>query len=107
MRKYKNKNKSLREQLLEYEGKQKSREKEVSITIKESKQVIIDLRNQLQEAKIIEEVISKRLNEKQIDCEKLEDEIVFLKRELEKGNNQSRFFFFLRILDGILNIQRS
>ena len=35
LRKYKKKNKSLREQLLEHEEKQKSREKEVLITIKE------------------------------------------------------------------------
>jgi hypothetical protein len=62
LRKYKKRNKSLREQLLEYEGKQKSKEREVSITIKESKQVVIELKTQLQEAKIIEEVISKQLN---------------------------------------------
>jgi hypothetical protein len=37
LRKYKRKSKSLKEQLLEYKGKQKSREKEVSKTIKESK----------------------------------------------------------------------
>jgi hypothetical protein len=36
LRKYKRKSKSLKEQLLEYEGKQKTREKEVSKTIKES-----------------------------------------------------------------------
>jgi hypothetical protein len=65
------------------------------------------LKTQLQEAKIIEEVISKQLNEKQQDCEKLEAEIVFLKRELEKGNNQSRFENSSKILDDILNSQRS
>jgi len=72
LRKYKKKNKSLREQLLEYEGKQKSREKEVSITIEESEQIFIELKTQLQESKIIQEVISKQLNENQLDCEKLE-----------------------------------
>jgi chromosome segregation ATPase len=107
LRKYKRKNKSLREQLLEYEEEQKSREKEVSKTIKESKQIINDLKTQLQEAKRIEEVISKQLNEKQQDCEKLEAEIVFLKRELEKGNNQSRFENSSKILDDILNNQIS
>jgi hypothetical protein len=65
------------------------------------------LKTQLQEAKIIEKVISKQLNENQLDCEKLEDEIVFLKRELEKGNNQSRFENNSRILDDILNSKRS
>jgi hypothetical protein len=65
------------------------------------------LKTQLQEAKRIEEVISKQLIEKQLDCEKLEVGIVFLKRELEKGNNQSRFVNNSRILDDILNSQRS
>jgi uncharacterized coiled-coil protein SlyX len=48
------------------------------------------LKTQLQEAKRIEEVISKQLNEKEQNCEKLEAEIVLLKRKLEKGNNQSK-----------------
>jgi hypothetical protein len=70
--------------------KNKNKEKkEVSTTIKESKQIIINLKTQLQESKIIEEVISKQLNEKQLDCETIEAKIVFLKIELEKGNNQS------------------
>jgi hypothetical protein len=64
LRGYKNKNKALREQPLEHEEKQKLREKEVSVTIKESEQMIIDLKTQLQEAKRIEEVISKQINEK-------------------------------------------
>jgi len=56
---------------VEYEGKQKSRENEVSKTIKESEQIIIDLKTELQESKRIEEVILKKLNDKQQDCEKL------------------------------------
>jgi hypothetical protein len=64
LRKYKRKRKSLKEKLLEYEGKQISREKEISKTIKESEQIIIDLKTELQEAKRIEEVISKQINEK-------------------------------------------
>ena len=83
--------------------KNKSREKGVIITIKELKQIFIDLKTQIQEVKRIEEVISKQLNEKQLDCENLEDKIVFLKGELEKGNNQSRFENSLKILDDILN----
>jgi hypothetical protein len=65
------------------------------------------LKTQLQEFKRIEEVISKQITEKQLDYEKLEDEIVCLKRELEKGNKQSRFKKNSRILDDILNNQRS
>jgi hypothetical protein len=65
------------------------------------------LKTELQEDKIIEEVISKQLNEKKQDYGNLEVEIVFLKRELERGNNQSRFEKSSRILDDILNSQRS
>jgi hypothetical protein len=65
------------------------------------------LKNQLQEDKRIEEVISKQLNENQLGCEKLEAKMFFLKRELEKGNNQSRFENSSRILDDILNSRRS
>jgi hypothetical protein len=107
LRKYKKKNKLLRGQLLEFEEAQQLREKEVSKTIKESEKIIIDLKTQLQEAKRNEEVLNKQLNEKQQDCKKLETEIVQLKRELEKGNNQSIFENSSKILNDILNSQRS
>jgi hypothetical protein len=80
LRKYKRKNKSLREQLLEYKEEQKPRENEVSKVIKASDQVINDLEIQLKETKRIEEVISKQFNEKQRDCEKLEVENFLLKK---------------------------
>jgi hypothetical protein len=51
--------------------------------------------------------LNKQLNEKQQDCKKLESEIVQLKRELEKGNNQSRFENNSKILNDILNSQIS
>jgi hypothetical protein len=107
LRKYKKKNKSLREQLSEYEEAQKSREREVSKTIKETGKVINDLKTQLQEAKRIEEVILKQLNDREQDCEKLEAEIVLLKREIEKEKKQSRFENSSKILNDILNNQRS
>jgi hypothetical protein len=107
LRKYKKKNKSLREQLSEYEEAQKSREREVSKTIKETGKVINDLKTQLQEAKRIEEVILKQLNDREQDCEKLEAEIVLLKGEIEKEKKQSRFENSSKILNDILNNQRS
>jgi hypothetical protein len=51
--------------------------------------------------------MSKQLNEKKLDCEKLRLKLFFLKRELEKGNNQSRFENSSIILDDILKSQRS
>jgi hypothetical protein len=50
LRRYRRKNKSLKE-LLDYKEDQKSREEEVSKSIKKTEQDIIDLKNQLQEAK--------------------------------------------------------
>ena len=49
LRKSKKKNKLLREQLLKFEEVIKSREKEVSKTISDSKHLIIELKTQLKE----------------------------------------------------------
>ena len=65
------------------------------------------MKTQLQESKIIEEVILKQLNDREQDCEKLEAEIVLLKREIENEKKQSRFENSSKILNDILNIQRS
>jgi len=43
------------------------------------------LKTQLQETKRIEEVLSKRLNDKEKNYETLDTEIVLLRRKLEKG----------------------
>ena len=64
LRNYKKKNKLLRGQLLEFEEAQQLRENEFSKTIKELEKIIIDLKTQLQEQKINEEVLNKQLNEK-------------------------------------------
>jgi hypothetical protein len=92
--------------LLDYKEEQKSREEEVSKSIKKTKQIIVDLKTQLQEAKRIEEVLSKQLNDKEQNCETLEAEIVLLRRKLEKGTNLSKFESSSKILDEILNSQR-
>jgi hypothetical protein len=65
------------------------------------------LKTQLQEAKRIEEVLTKQLNEKQQDYEKQEAETVLLKKELAKGKNHSIFENSSKILDDIPNSQRS
>jgi hypothetical protein len=51
--------------------------------------------------------LNKQFNEKQHYCKKLEIEIVQLKRELEKGNNQSRCENNSKILNDIFNCQSS
>jgi hypothetical protein len=65
------------------------------------------LKNKLQEAKRNEEFLNKQPNEKQQNCKKTETDIVQLKMELEKGNNQSIFENSSKILNNILNSQRS
>jgi hypothetical protein len=65
------------------------------------------LKTQLQEAKIIEEVILKQLNDREQDCENIEDEIDLLKGELEKEKKQSRFTDNSKILDNILKSKKS
>jgi hypothetical protein len=107
LRKYKKKNKLLRAQLQEFEESHQSREIDASRTIKESEQIISDLKSQLLEAKIIEEVILKQLNDREQVCEKLEAEIELLKGELEKEKKGSKFENSSNILDEILSSQRS
>jgi hypothetical protein len=73
--------------------------------INKIEQIIVDLKNQLQEAKIIEKILSKRLNDKEQNCEKLEAEIVLIRRKLEKCTNLSKFESSSKIMDAILNNQ--
>ena len=65
LRKYKKKNKLPRAQLQEFEESHQSREIYASRTIKESKQIINDLKSQLLEDKRIEEFILKQLNDRE------------------------------------------
>jgi hypothetical protein len=64
LRKTKKQNRVLREELLEIKEATKSRERDVSKTIKESEQTISDLKSQLLEANKFEEVILQQLNDK-------------------------------------------
>ena len=73
--------------------------------INKIEQIIVDLKAQLQESKRIEKILSKRFNDKDQNCEKLEAEIVLLRRKLEKGTNLSKFESSSKILDDILNSQ--
>ena len=85
----------------------KSREREVSKTIKESEHTISDLKSHLLEANKTEEVILQQLNDKKQVCEKLEADIKLLKSEIEKVKKGSQFENSSRILNEILSSQRS
>jgi hypothetical protein len=60
IRKYKRKNKLLREQLQEFEESDQSKEIYALITINESDHIIGDLKSQLLKANKIEEIIFKK-----------------------------------------------
>jgi hypothetical protein len=107
LRKTKKQNMVLSEELLEIKETTKSREREVSKTIKELEHTISDLKSQLLEANTIEEVILQQLNDKKQVCEKLEAEIKPLKSEIEKEKKGSQFENSSKILDEIINSQRS
>jgi hypothetical protein len=110
----------LKEMLKEEEERNKTQleEKEEEITrlkngkedinvddeISKSFETIVHLKTQIEEAKRIEELLKNQINEKKESCCKLEVEIVDLRKKVEKSN---KFLHSLRILDEILESQRS
>ena len=72
--------------------------------ISKSFETIIHLKTQIEEAKRIEELLKIQINEKEESYCKLEDEIVDLRKKVEKSN---KFLNSSRILDEILESQRS
>ena len=65
------------------------------------------MKTQLEEAKRIEEVLKEKLDEKEEQCQKLEMEVVGLKKTSEKSNACVKFGNNSNILDAILEYQRS
>jgi hypothetical protein len=72
--------------------------------ISKSFETIVHLKTQIEEAKRIEELLKNQINEKEQSCFKLEDEIVDLRKKVEKSN---KFLNSSQILDEILESQRS
>jgi hypothetical protein len=71
--------------------------------ISKSFETIVYLKTQIEEAKRIEELLKIQINEKEDSCCKLEDEIVYLRKKVEKSN---KFLNSSQILDEILETQR-
>jgi hypothetical protein len=72
--------------------------------ISKSFETIVHLKTQIEEAKRIEELLKIQINEKEESCCKLEDEIVDLRKKVERSN---KFLNSSRMLDEILESQRS
>jgi hypothetical protein len=70
--------------------------------INKSFEIIVHLKTQIEESKIIEELLKNQINEKEESCCKLEDEIVDLGKNVEKLN---KFLNNSRIFDEILESQ--
>jgi hypothetical protein len=72
--------------------------------IRKSFETIVHLKTQIEEAKRIEELLKIQINEKEESCCKLESGIVYLRKKVENSN---KFLNSSRILDEILESQRS
>jgi hypothetical protein len=72
--------------------------------IRKSFETIIHLKTQMEEAKRVEELLKNQNNEKEESYDKLEDEIVDLRKKVEKSH---KFLNISKILDESLESQRS
>jgi hypothetical protein len=84
----------------------KNRKEDMNVDdeIRKSFETIVHLKTQIEEAKRIEELLKNQIKEKEESCCKLEDEIVDLRKKVEKSN---KFLNSSLILDEILESQRS
>ena len=77
----------------------------------EDKKEIIGLKTQLEEAKKVEDTLLQQMREKSLECEKLEEEVVSLRKKLEKAQRELLMntpqMKSTRQLDQILKAQRS
>jgi hypothetical protein len=67
-------------------------------------ETIVHLKTQIEESKRVEELLKNQINEKEESCDKLEVEVVDLRKKLEKSN---KFLNSSQILNEILESQRS
>jgi hypothetical protein len=84
--------------------KNEKEDMKVDDEIKKSFETIIHLKTQIEEAKRVEELLKNQINENEESCDKLEAEIVDLRKKVEKSN---KFLNSSKILDEILESQRS
>ena len=74
---------------------------------KHSSHIISELEAQIINAKRIEEDLNLQLKRRIQESNKLEEEIIQFKKKLDEGSIKSKFENSSRILDDILNSQRS
>ena len=86
---------------------QKEEPKDLGEVLKETREVNHDLKTQLEEAKRIEEIMKIQLEEKEETIQKLEMEVVGLRKKGGKNESFVEFKDILIVLDKILDFQRS
>ena len=87
---------------------QTGEQEEFGEELEEIRKEDVELKTHLEEAKRIEEVLKDKLDEKEEQCQKLEMEVVGLRKTSEKSNAQCvKFKNNSIILDEILDYQRS
>ena len=73
---------------------------------KQSNQIISDLKTQLQEAKNIEEDLDLQVKKRIQESERLEEEIMHLRKKFDEKSIKERFENSSKTLDDILSSQR-
>jgi hypothetical protein len=84
--------------------KNEKEDNKVDDEISKSIEIIVHLKTQIEEAKRVEELLKYQVNEKEESCHKLEDEVVDLRKKVEKSN---KFLNSSQILNERLETQRS
>jgi hypothetical protein len=84
--------------------KNEKEDMKVDDEISKSLETIVHLKTQIEEAKRVEELLKNQINEKEESCDKLEAEVVDLRKKVEKSN---KFLNSSQILNEILESQRS
>ena len=80
---------------------------QVSINLEETKKMFIDLKIKLEEAKVIEETLREQLEEKERIQVELENEVLSLRRKLQRRNIKQNFDNSTKVLDRIISSQRT
>ena len=86
---------------------QTGEQEESSEELEETRKADVELKTRLEEAKRIEEVLKDKLDEMEEQCQKLEMEVVGLRKTIEKSNACVKFRNNSIILDKISDFQRS
>jgi hypothetical protein len=79
-------------------------DKKVDDEIRKSFEIIVHLKTKIEESKRVEELLKNQVNENEESCHKLEDEVVDLRKKVEKSN---KFLNSSQILIEILESQIS